>query len=499
MKKLKIYLILLPLLSTLFVGCNKLLDKKPISTLSTDQFWKSPEDAQAWMAGMYDGMQKTLSFSYLEWGECRSDNLENAGTGLTQVKLLNNGITSDMSQCDWSALYKVISSANFAIKYIPLTPNVDPLVLKKYLGQAYAMRAYMYFYAIRVWGAVPLITAPYEGGSQKQYYARTSVDSVKIQIQSDLDQAVSLLSTDPVVFYINKGGALAMKMDVHMWFHEYDQAILASDAIIALNQYSLVTNPTDWKYIFTAPDGSKETIFNMYWSYIEDGTGSGTASILASGSNSSNYKAQDSIWYSLVARDKKDARMWLCFDTVSMFNNGGKLPIGDLNYSDITKTGKFNEWDFGKQAFKYFNNAQSDIRIPLYRFADVLLLRAEALNQVNRQAEALTIVDNIRSRVGYMVTAESQLGANPSTYDVESMILAERKIEFFGEGKRWFDLIRTNRVIGVMNQVLNKRQAAAGLPIEGFGDPGKILFPLAAKVFEANPTLIGHQNPPYSE
>lgn len=499
MRKIKILLLLLPLISTLFVGCSKILDKQPISTLSSSQFWKSPDDAQAWMAGMYDGMQKTLSFSYLEWGEVRSDNLENAGTGLTQVKLLNNGLTSDMSQCDWTNLYKVISSANFAIKYIPHTPNVDPTVLKKYLGQAYAMRAFMYFYAIRVWGEVPLITMPYEGGSQKQFYPRAPMDSIKLRIQSDLDQAVSLLAADPVVFYINKGGALAMKMDVHMWFHEYPQAIAASDAIIALNQYSLVTNPTDWKSIFTAPDASKETIFNMYWSYLEDGTGSGTASMLASGSNTSNYKAQDSVWYSLVDRGKKDTRMWLCFDTVSMYNNGGHLPIGYLNYSDITKTGKFNVWDYGKQAFIYYNNSQSDIRIPLYRFADVMLLRAEALNQVGRKPEAYAIVNSIRSRVGYTVTVESQLGANPSTYDVESMILAERKIEFFGEGKRWWDLIRTNRYLTVMDRVLKKRQAAGGLPLEGFGDPRKVLFPLASKVFEANPLLVGHQNPPYSE
>ena len=499
MRKIKIILILLPILSTIFMGCSKFLDQQPISSLSKEQFWKSPEDAQAWMAGMYDGMQKTLSFRYLEWGEVRSDNLENAGTGLTQVKLLNNGLTSDMSQCDWTDLYKVISRANFAIKYIPLTPNVDPNVLKTYLGQAYAMRAYMYFFAIRVWGRVPLITEPYEGGTQKQFYKRSPIDSIKTQIQKDLDQAVNILPDNAIVYYINKGGALAMKTDVHMWFKEYDQAIAASDALIALNRYSLVTNATDWKNMFLIPDGSKETIFNMYWSYLEDGTGSGTASMLASGSNTSNYKAQDSIWYSLVDRGKKDARMWLCFDTVSMYNNGGKLPIGYLNYSDISKTGKFNEWDFSKQAFKYYNNSQSDIRIPLYRFADVMLLRAEALNQVNRKLEAIKIVNDIRARLGFVETVESKIGTTPSTYNLESVILAERKLEFFGEGKRWFDLIRTNRVLTVMDLVLKKRQAAGGLPLEGFGTIDKILWPLASKVFEANPALIGDQNPPYSE
>ena len=350
-----------------------------------------------------------------------------------------------------------------------------------------------------VWGRVPLITVPYEGGNQKLFYKRAPIDSLKIQIQSDLDQAVSLLLADPVLYYINKGGALAIKMDVHMWFHEYEKAIVTSDNIIALNQYSLVTNPLDWKSIFTAPDASKETIFNLYWSYLEIATGIGAPNFLGESNGTNLYKAQDSIWYSLVDRGKKDARMWLCFDTVLMYTSGGKLPVQNSSYSYIAKSGKFSEWDYGQQVFKYDNTIQSNLRIPLYRFADVMLLRAEALNQVNRKPEALTILNNIRRRVGYLITAESQIGTAPSTYNLESLILAERKIEFFGEGKRWFDLIRTNRLIGVMDLILKKRQAAKNLPLEGFGDRNKILFPLYTNVFEANPALVGDQNPPYSE
>ena len=92
-------------------------------------------------------------------------------------------------------------------------------------------------------------------------------------------------------------------------------------------------------------------------------------------------------------------------------------------------------------------NSQSDIRIPLYRFADVMLLRAEALNQVNRKLEAIKIVNDIRARLGFVETVESKIGTTPSTYNLESVILAERKLEFFGEGKRWFDLIRNKQGI----------------------------------------------------
>lgn len=500
MKKITIYLIGLPLLVNMLAGCNKFLDLTPTSSLAKENFFLNADDISSWNAGIYDGMQKTLSSRFLEWGEVRADNLEQEGTGTVQSKMLNNGLTSDMAQTDWADLYKVVTRCNTAIKYYPNVQQVDPITLNRFMGQAYAMRALMYFYAIRVWGDVPLITEPYEGNpGEKQFYDRAPVESVKTQIISDLTTAIGLLQPGADVYYINKGSAMAIKMEVEMWFKDYDNAIKTSDDIIALKTYSLVTNPTDFKNIFVTPDASKETMFNMYWSYVQDGTGAGACSLLASGSNTTNYKMQDSIYYALIDRNKKDARLWQYVDTTYLYTNGGRLPIGYLNYQYIEKTGKFNEYDPAKSTFKYYSNSQCDIRIPIIRFADVMLMRAEALNQKNRKPEAYSIVNQIRSRVGYNVAAESELGANPSTEKVETLILLERQLELFGEGKRWFDLIRTGRVLRHMDPALKRRQAALNLPQEGFGDLRKILWPLNTKVFESNPLLAGKQNPPYSE
>ena len=126
MKKIFNFLMaMIILIGFLFTGCDKFLDKQPVSQLSRDKFWKTPKDADIWIAGMYAGLQNTLKNNYFIWGEVRSDNQQLAGTGTAQIQLLTNTLTSSMTECNWANLYRTVSSANFAIKYIPQIPDVS--------------------------------------------------------------------------------------------------------------------------------------------------------------------------------------------------------------------------------------------------------------------------------------------------------------------------------------------------------------------------------------
>ena len=141
-----------------------------------------------------------------------------------------------------------------------------------------------------------------------------------------------------------------------------------------------------------------------------------------------------------------------------------------------------------------------EIKLPIYRLADVLLLRAEALNKTGDTTGALRIVNQIRGRVGYFADAASEVQISDQD-GIEALILKERQLEFFGEGKRWFDLIRTDRLMEVMDPIIRERQQSAGSPVTGFTkeDEGRKYFPIYYQEFEANPALRGDQNPPYSE
>src|SRR5690606_15156246 len=107
------------LLMTAFTSCEKYLDQQPLSDLSTDLFWRNADDAELGIAGMYDGLQKTLSYNYIEWTEPRSDNFRIALSGEIQMNLTLNTIDANAPQASWKTLYETISRANFAIKYIP--------------------------------------------------------------------------------------------------------------------------------------------------------------------------------------------------------------------------------------------------------------------------------------------------------------------------------------------------------------------------------------------
>ena len=82
---------------------------------------------------------------------------------------------------------------------------------------------------------------------------------------------------------------------------------------------------------------------------------------------------------------------------------------------------------------------------------------------------------------------------------MESLILEERQLELWGEGQRWFDLMRTGRLIDVMDPIYSSRQEDAGVAVTGFGDEGRRYWPIYAGEFESNLALTGDQNPPYSE
>ena len=192
MKKIILYLMPAMLLLT---GCEKFLDQQPISSLSTELFWKTPEDANLGNAAIYDGLQKTLTDCYIDWGDARSDNFTYSGTGDYQILVTMNGLTSLTTTANWADLYMTIARANVAIEQLPKVKALSDVDRNHYLAQAHAARAYMYFYAVRLWGAVPVWTTPYGSMSDEPRKPRTPEDSViNNVIIPDLQKARTLIN-----------------------------------------------------------------------------------------------------------------------------------------------------------------------------------------------------------------------------------------------------------------------------------------------------------------
>ena len=236
-------------------SCEKFLDQQPISSLSNELFWKTNEDARLGNAAIYDALQKTLSDSYIDWGDARSDNFTYSGTGDYQILVTMNGLTSLTTTANWNDLYTTISRANASIKNLPNVKTLSIIDRDHYLAQAHAIRAYMYFYAVRLWGAVPVWLTPYENVNDDPKKPRTPADSViNSVIIPDLTKALALVNKNVnLVFEINQGAILAMLTDVHMWKKDYAAAITSSTQFSALPYKYDVTAAThlDYRNIFT--------------------------------------------------------------------------------------------------------------------------------------------------------------------------------------------------------------------------------------------------------
>lgn len=519
-KNIYVFVILAFFLVGGVASCN-LIEKDPISEITPDNFFKNRKDADAFMAGIYNSLQETLRSNYFDWGEVRSDNVLNSGTGTAQEKLINNLLAANDNDLnpitDWSNLYRTISLCNFAIERFPvlIERNVDgsEAQYRDQLGQAYALRGLLYFYALRVWGGTPIVNDVIVSVNQQLSFPRATVDQMKTQILSDIDKSIAIIGNSTTnKFYIQRGGVFALKTDVHMWFQEYPEAIAASNNVLG---YSYISNPSQWKQIFTTPEGSSETIFNMFWNSVEAGNrGVAVCQKLGSLGNTSQYriapKAAEPYYnrFNIGTTKKSDARLWLSIDTVL-------YPTVDIFANaagNVIQYGKFMDISPINGRFSYITQNECSVKVPIYRYADVMLLRAEALARTYSFQQALDILNAIRSRVGYNVKAllTDYTGSQEQiAIAIQRTVLQERQLELIGEGKRWFDLCRIGRTYDftlngydflreVMNPILSARGAAA-VPYNSNLNMGRILFPINSDVINANPLLRGKQNPPYSE
>lgn len=477
MKKILIAIVL-PLV-LIVTSCKKFLNEQPQTEIGAGDFWKSEDDIKSGLAAMYDGLQSCFDNDYTLWGDSRSDEVWRTQYGVDDHVL--NALSATSSGTNWSHFYTTINRANLAIKNIPIIKSkyqtgLDQKLVNNYLAQAFAARAFSYFWIVRLWGDAPLWLTPYENISEEPQKARTPAAVLLDTLYNDLQKASTL--SDPKsgsVFDITSGAIYAMLMDVSMWKKDYTTALNWFNKLEGLKKYSIEPTAT-WKNLFIAPASTKEAIWSLYWDWTVDG-GADVSTLIGAGNTNSDFSAEDSVWN---------------YFTTTPADIRGPLSV-DFKVTNHDKFPKFYPIDLNSSGNQiYPTGSEANILFPLYRLADIYLLRAEAANKLNDPNNALKYLNLIHERAGLIAYQATDL---PDQASMENAILEERKLELYMEAKRWFDLIRTDKVFEVMDPILKQRQALRGSPEIGFGDPRKILWPLNRNVLNANPELV--QNPPY--
>lgn len=493
-------------------GCKKFLEQEPLTDVPTNEFFKSVKDVNAALAGIYASMQQDLtsnggnfSGNYFSWGDMRSDNFDDNGqyASSSYKQLAQNTLTSGNSSSNWTGFYRTIGRCNTAIKYIPQAAEFDnnatPTYVNNSLAQAYTMRALAYFYLIRIWGDAVVWTEPYSNVTEEDQRGRSNKDSIyKNVIIPDLDKAYSLIQKNqtPSVWNIGEAAICAIAADVYMWKShdgqiqpDYANAIVwikrlfaakaPSGKVLGGNSGSDLEAAADWKKnLFLSPATSKEAIWSIHWDY----TTNGCACIPVSVGSSNNWGRFDSTLQADWKKVKADIRMPATIDTLAGLGHSDKL----LKYFNMS--GQFS-MPSGTQAL------QLNVYLSMYRLADIYLLYAEALNKTADLPNALKYLNFVRVRAGLPAYA----AADPlvDATNMENTILNERRFELFGEGKRWFDLVRTGNVFNVMDPILKQRQRRLLAPEVGFESyPNKVLWPLYRTLLEDNDKLV--QNPSYN-
>ncbi len=434
MKKYKDILVpaIAAIMSLSLSGCNEWLNVAPQNEQSISTFWTNKEEVQAVVMGAYHQLRNSME-QIVKWGEIRGDAVE-LGPGYTSnadmlaVKSLE--IKPDNSICNWKNLYNAILRCNSVIEYAPEVLKVDNTFTSEscnsFVAEVKVIRALCYFYLVRTFHNVPYITNAYLDDSIKFEVPSTDGSTVLQYIVSDLKSCIDDL---PVSYSVgsweNKGrvtvwAAYALLADIYLWQEDYEACIEMCSRIESSKLYSLVPN-SDWYTIFY-PGNSDESIFELQW----DATLEQSNQLFAwfyNESNSNLYAISES--------------------AVEKFNEyPGETDVRGSGGSYIASSSKI--WKYAGTALGVDNMRESTARDAnwiFYRYADVLLMHAEALAMQGTPegfAGALEYVKMVRERAGY----ESHPDVPESVDSALDMVLDERLRELCFEGKRWFDLVR---------------------------------------------------------
>jgi hypothetical protein len=451
MKKIHINIkqpVIIILTAITLIACNNWLSIAPENDLIKEKFWSKTEDVNAALASTYDAFRDVSLESFI-WGEVRADILKftTDGTVADYVKIAGSNISESNDKIDWGKYYKTINLANTLIFY-----SNDVLIKDESFSQemknsidaeALFLRSLSYFYLVRLWKEIPLVLEPSVSDTGNIYMPKSPEHVIISQIISDLNDAknkIGPLQYQDRIDYLkgraNKYSIMALLADVYLWNEQYQKCIDLCDSISNSGLFGLEPYAT-WFDLYNPGNSKIESIFEIQFD--------------------DKYDSQENPLYTLpltIIPISGQPKFRLNTNIVNMLFNKEDLRLCGSNspiwkYQGISYTGNVKR-----------NDTQRDANFIYYRYADILLMKAEALTELDRVSEAngclrLTVE---RAGLSYVDFFDKN--------DIRKAILDERAREFVIEGKRWFDLLRGAKRNGFSNKQLIINMILSGADIK---------------------------------
>lgn len=490
------------------MGCSDFLDESDPSNLTPDSFYTTAKHAEAAIAAVYadtrfigDGAGIFSS----NW------QLLLAPTGTTTTQTAQNSDLNNLYSLSydentghvknwWRGVYKLIGNANLVLENVPGIP-MDEAEKTRVLGEARFLRAWGYFLAVRIWGDIPLITLPQSADSEDFFPVRSPQSEVYDLIVSDLleAEAAGLPWTDETGRVSQSAvKALLSKVYLTMAGHPLNETARYADA--ASKAKEIIDNPGPIDLFETygqvhdeSLNNTVEHIFGIQYNNLVADNPMGN---MRPNFQPVTYRGPDGTGSSVP--------------TVQFYNSyeEGDLRAVDREgwfYTSYYRNGSGELFDLGAPfIFKHFNvtangtfgvpgTAKDNLNVPIFRFAEVLLIFAEADNEVNGPTQdAVDALTRIRDRAQLTTPALGDFDQGT----LREAIWKERWHELAFEMKLWFDMVRLRQVYNTTTDGFDDFVGHVNLNSNQALQEKHLLFPIPGPELINNPNLTP-QNPGY--
>jgi starch-binding outer membrane protein, SusD/RagB family len=501
-------------------GCSKdFLDKHSLTQIAANSFWKTEQDAILGINGVYDVLQDRSLYSGTLNGATGLPMFDNFGDNCYnsfKFEGPGNYMEANIDPSDagknlftpiWISSYKGIGRANVALENIAAMPKsaISDANKNALLGQALFLRSLFYMNLAVYYQDVPLILKPQN--LTEAYVAKNTYKEVSDQIIKDLKDAVNKLPASypsSQYGYATKGAALGLLARFQLYNKDY-QGVLDATATLLTMGYSL--NP-NYSQLFTeAGETSKEIIFSVR--FFQDGGVTNNGEMFSATFNGlpkvdqqpmpnlvKDYYCTDGkpitsspLYSAATPKNNRDPRL----SATVYFKN-------DIFLTDIAKvfTGNTATTYGLKKYLRTLNTSPSGVGVfnpggqdfYVLRYADILLMRAEAMVELNQLTTVSALVNQVRARVS-MPTVEAVEGTGLSQAALRNIVRHERRVEMALEGMRFFDLKRWGTVEQAF--IAAKADKIAGYSGIVYRGGKSETFPIPQSELDANTNLV--QNP----
>lgn len=517
---------------TVLASCKKLINVEPQSNVTVGNYYRNFTEVNAALTGCYNGLQEPLNYEWMVT-ELRSDNVvQHAPTSASSI----NDDFNDLNLYTLSAqnpqvynyylsVYKNIRNINYVLRSLGVSYSGGQLVYgegtakvtaaqkSQLIGQALFLRAYHYFNLVRLFGGMFILTEPVIPSEAKQINRSSVADTYQLVLADLLGAKSQLVRTAYASLPAGELGratawaAEGLLAKVYLTLGRKADALPILNDIIASSGYGLETT---YARVFSINNEmNKEILFAVRYKSGLVGLGNPMANAFAPSGSGDAVVPGDGSWYNCPSQS----------DLVSAYKTPSASTMIDsrkaVNIASYgsTSTPFYNNKFISAELYK--NDAENDF--PVLRYADILLMKAEATGFDGATGSSMTIINQIRQRAGagtystgtfntgFYLYPASGTGAITDAASFQTAMLNERRLELAFENQRFFDLVRNGvLVVTIKNHYVldyalfyTKYKRGTADVLGANVTEQKALLPIPQREIDVNNEIIIPQNPGY--